>query len=190
MNVDAPASSSAAAPAPASHGDFLAELRSCADVFERNGARSDIHVREARLVLRLLGDDVTDPADLDACIACVDTRGGGRLTLPQFVDLVHLRAAPRDGTAPIPVPEDDLSRAWRRLVRGGEEGGAEHVPVADLRGLLVRGDPAAGGDAGDRLTDADWDDLWEEADFPPPGPTDRLTWEEFRRLFLPPLVPD
>lgn len=157
---------------PTPHDAFLGDLWPCATVFERGGAHRDVHVREARLILRLLGDDVRDADDFQACVSCVDTRGGGRLTLPQFLDLIHLRAS--RGSGPLMLPEDDLSRAFRLL----QTPDAQDVATATVEALVCEKDQSL---------KKGWTSLMREAGHSPTP--DRLDWQSFRRLFLPPVEP-
>lgn len=147
------------------HDDFLQDIRGLADLFQ-SPTHDHITGPEMVRVLQTLGLNLT-AADLTARVACVDVLGRGRLSLPEFLDLLVGLADPDH------APEDDLLRAFRYL---SEDGGTT-VGVQAIRDALRADVPG-----GDPLTDQELEKFATGLSLPMDLPV-------FLRVFLPVAVP-
>ena len=133
---------------------------SCNEPVVRN-APGCITTKELGTVMRSLGQNPTE-AELQDMIAEVDADGNGTVDFPEFLSLMARRMKDSDS-------EEELKEAFR--VFDKDQNG--FISAAELRHVMAN--------LGERLTDAEVDEMVREADVDGDG---RINFDEFVKVMM------
>ncbi|KAF9368730.1 hypothetical protein CPB97_004299 [Podila verticillata] len=138
----------------------LSEFKEAFSLFDKDGDGT-ITTKELGTVMRSLGQNPTE-ADLQDMVNEVDADGNGTIDFPEFLTMMARKMVDTDS-------EEEIKEAFKVFDKDGNG----FISAAELRHVLTN--------LGERLTDAEVDEMIHEADVDGDG---QINYDEFVRMMM------